>query len=96
MDGSGSLPMSSADTDSTTTSRFFFSATAFSSEARKPVTTMSPAAVSSVAVGSWAGVVSPVTAALSALRSSALPGSFWLPELDELCAGSGGLVETCA
>ena len=37
---SGSLPMSSAVTDSTTVSEFFFFAVALRSEARKPVTTI--------------------------------------------------------
>src|SRR5690348_11900955 len=39
---SGSLPMSSAETDSTTVSEFFFFAVALRSAARKPVTTIAP------------------------------------------------------
>ena len=109
IDASGSLPMSSAEIDSTIWSRVFFSTTAFSRPRRKPVTTISPASASPVAASTaspaacafasfCAAVTSPVTAALAARRSAAPTPSLGLAAVEELPAGSGTLTpaDVCA
>src|SRR6476469_3998641 len=86
---SGSLPMSSALTDSTTVSAFFFFAVELRSDARQPVMTMvfelallscALAAVSDGGAGCAAGwsaavaaVSAPVTATLFSAASAGLP-----------------------
>jgi hypothetical protein len=67
IEASGSLPMSSAEIDSMTWSRFFFSATAFSSEAAKPVTMISSPCSSSGGVScACAGTANAVSASAAA------------------------------
>ena len=68
IEASGSLPMSSAEIDSTISSELFFLLTALSSEARKPVTTIAPsstAASSSAAVSCAKAVPEKATAEMA-------------------------------